>query len=366
MATDRRDRTRGASRASRRSFLKAGFAGAAVLSGPIVWRRASAQTKRIVIRDPGGPFTVAFAEAFYKPFREATGVEAVGVAAAHEPTSQIKAIVESKSYTWDIALLSQAAADQLVKEGNYLEKHGLEANPDVSEIPKEFMSPYLVGNDVYSAVLAYRTDTFKGRKAPSSWRDLWDVKGFPGRRAIRKHPFDTVEEALLADGVPKDKVYPCDVDRAFRSLDKIKKDVAVWWTGGAQTSQLLKTGEVDICPTWNGRVQAAIDDGAPVAISWDQHLWSAAGWCIIRGTPTGDLCREFIKFAANAKRQAAYTPHLAEGPTNPNAYKYIAPERARMLPTHPEHYQKAVRVDYDYWGGAKDKVIERFNAWVVA
>jgi putative spermidine/putrescine transport system substrate-binding protein len=351
---------------SRRTVLKTGAAAGVVLGAPWVWRRAHAQPKRIVIRDPGGPFTVAFTEAFHKPFREATGIESVGVASAHEPTSQIKSMVDTKTYTWDMALLSQAAADQLVKEGEYVQKIGLDSHPDVSEIRPEFKTPYNYGNDVYTALIAYRTDVFKGKKAPLTWKDLWDVKGVPGRRSIRKHPFDTIEEALLADGVPKEKLYPCDIDRALKSLDRIKKDVAVWWTAGAQTSQMLKTGEVDMIPTWNARAQAAIDDGAPAALSWEQGLWAVEGWSILRGTPNADLCREFIKFAVNAKRQAAYTPHLSYGPTNPGAYKHIDQKRALLLPTHPDNYAKAIKVDYEYWGSNKDKVTERFNAWLLS
>jgi len=351
---------------SRRTALKGAIAGGVGLGAPWVWRKASAQGKRIVIRDPGGPFTVAFAEAFYKPFQAATGIEAVGVASAHEPTSQIKSMVDTKTYTWDMALLSQAAADQLVKEGEYIQKIGLDSHPDVAEIRPEFRTPYNYGNDVYTALLAYRTDAFKGRKVPVTWKDLWDVKGVPGRRSIRKHPFDTIEEALLADGVTKDKLYPCDIDRAFRSLDKIKKDVAVWWTAGAQTSQMLKTGEVDMIPTWNARAQAAIDDGAPATVSWEQGLWAVEGWSILRGTPNAELCREFIKFAVNPQRQAAFTPHLSYGPTNPSAYKYVDQKRALLLPTHPENYAKAIKVDYEYWGSNKDKITERFNAWLIS
>lgn len=351
---------------SRRDLARAGAAGLLLAGAPWVWRRAHAQPRRIVIRDPGGPFTVAFAEAFYRPFREATGIEAVGVASAHEPTSQIKSMVDTRTYTWDMALLSQAAADQLVKDGNYLEKIELDHLPEVQEIRPEFRTPYNYGNDVYAAILAYRTDAFRGRPAPGSWRDLWDVRGFPGRRSLRKHPFDTLEQALLADGVPPDRLYPLDLDRAFRSLDRIKKDVAVWWTSGAQTSQMLKTGEVDLVPTWNARAQVAVDEGAPVAIVWEQNLWAVEGWSILRGTPRADLCREFIRFAVQARRQAAYTPHLAYGPTNPNAYRYVDPARARVLPTHPDNYARGIKVDYAYWGTHKDRVIERFNAWLLA
>ena len=122
-----------------------------------------------------------------------------------------------------MAKISQPAILMLTEGGKvYLEKHGLESDPVVATIPKQYMSPYGVGNNVYTTVLAYRTDAFKGRRAPASWADFWNVKDIPGRRGLRKHPFDTIEEALMADGVATDKVYPCDIDRALASLDKIK------------------------------------------------------------------------------------------------------------------------------------------------
>jgi putative spermidine/putrescine transport system substrate-binding protein len=34
---------------------------------------------------------------------------------------------------------------------------------------------------------------------------------------------------LLAAGVPPDKIYPIDIDRAFESYDKIKANVVKWW-----------------------------------------------------------------------------------------------------------------------------------------
>lgn len=357
------DETRG--KVSRRTVLKAAATGAAVLSAPLIWRRASADPKRIVIRDAGGPYRTAFEAVLYRPFRAETGIEVVGVTSVAEPTAQIKQMVETRTYTWDMATGSQAAADLLAKAG-YLEPLELEKDPDVSEILPGYVTPYFVGNHGYSAVLAYRTDAFRGERAPKSWADLWDVGRFPGRRAMRKHPFDTIEEALMADGVPKEKVYPCDIDRAFQNLDRIKKHVAVWWTGGAQSSQLLKTGEVQLCGAWTGRVQAAIDDGAPVGIAWDGALFTMGGWYVLKGNPKADLCRRFIRFAANAKRQAEWTRHIVDGPANPNAYKYIDPKRALALPTNPDHYARSVPVDYTYWGKNKDRVLERFNAWLIS
>ena len=342
--------------------------GATAILVPTFWRQASAQEKRIFIRDPGGPYAAGFKEAFHDDFKKATGIESVGLQGQHEPTSLIIAMVDTKTYTWDMALLTPAAADQLVNtKGGYLEKLNIKT-PHLDATPAEYKTEYFAGNDVFATNLAYRTDVFegKGRKPPQTWADFFDVKGFPGRRAMRKHPFDTIEQALIADGVPLNKLYPLDFDRAFKKLDTIKKDIAVWWTGGAQTSQMLKSGEVDICPTWNGRAQAAIDEGAPVKIVWNQHLWSSEGWCILKGTPKADMCREFIKFAVDPARQAKWTKHVAYGPTLADAYKTIDPKRAAMLPTFADNIKNRVEADYKFWAKEKDKATERFNAWVIA
>ncbi len=39
-----------------------------------------------------------------------------------------------------------------------------------------------------------------------------------------------MEIALMADGVPPDKLYPIDADRAFKKLDTIKKNTIFWET----------------------------------------------------------------------------------------------------------------------------------------
>jgi putative spermidine/putrescine transport system substrate-binding protein len=53
------------------------------------------------------------------------------------------------------------------------------------------------------------------------------VRRFPGPRSLRNHPVDNLEFALLADGAAMDKLYPIDMDRAFRKLDEIRQHVAV-------------------------------------------------------------------------------------------------------------------------------------------
>jgi len=354
---------------SRRQVVKgAGVAAFAAAFPTILTPRKAKAAIAITVRDPGGPYVEAFGEAYYKPFNEMMKGEIVvtGVAGKHEPTAQIKSMVDTGSYTWDMAHLS-ISAHNLLRDAGYLLKLEIDDNPDVQEIPSEFRTPYLMGIDVYTTILAYRTDVYPkmGPEPTGGWKDLWDVSGIPGRRAIRKHAFDTIEQALMADGVAPADVYPCDLARAFKSLDKIKDHIDIWWTGGAQTSQLLKTHEVDMCPTWNGRSQAAIDAGAPVSVSWNQSLWSFEGMCILRDGPNVDACRKFAAFCANAERQATHTKWLAYGPTNPGAYDHIPAERAALLPTAPQNISVSTPIDSVYWGKEKDNAMEQFNDWLL-
>lgn len=350
---------------SRRGLLLTGAASMAAVAAPAIWTSARAATKRLIVRDSGGPFTNAFEIAFYKPFKEATGIDIVSVSSTSEPTAQVKAMVEAGSYTWDlVGGLTTAAVTQLA-DGGLLEKHGLENDPTVGEIPEQFMHPYGVGTDVFTVVLGYRTDKFTNGKVPTGWADLWDFDGLPGRRGLRKFPIDTLEIAALASGVSADKLYPIDVDGAFKKLDLLKPKISALWTGGAQATQMLVNGEVDMVPTWVSRVAAAAEAGAPVGIAWDQNIWGVDFWAIPKGAPNADVCREFIKFASNAERQAAFAPHVVAGPVNPNAFKHIDAERAKILPTFPEHLAAGIQSNADFWSANKDKIAERFNSWLL-
>ena len=347
----------------RRSVLRASLLGATALALPALsGTDASAQTRQITCADPGGPFGEAYGKAFYRPFEQATGIRVVNVARAAEPTAQFRAMVETRTYTWDVCILTLSARDILARQ-NLLDPIGF-TQADVPDIMPEAISPLWMGTDVYATILAVRTDRLTGA-VPNSWSDFWNVQGFPGRRALRRDPIDTLEEALLADGVPLASLYPLDLDRAFRALDRIKPSIAAWWTGGAQTTQMLQSGDVAMIPTWNGRAQPVIDSGAPVRIIWNQGLYSIEGWGIPRGSPRADLARQFVRFCAQAERQADYTDTLAYGPTNLKAYDHIPAARARLLPTHPDNLRVMRLANEDWWSANRAAATERFNAWVL-
>lgn len=348
---------------TRRQMLMATAGGAVAAGVSALPFRGSFAAERLTVADPGGPFKEAFSEGFYRPFEKATGVEIANIAREHQPTSQVQAIVETGSYSWDVVTITQAGQVLLGSRG-LLEKLDW-SGEHMDDIIPEARTPVWMGTDVYATVLCYRADTYPDG-GPQSWADLWDVEKFPGRRALRRSPIDTLEIALLADGVSPDNLYPLDIDRALNKLDEIRPHINVWWTGGAQTSQLLQTGEIDMLPTWNGRAQTVIDGGEPVGIQWNQGLYSIEGWAIPKGNPRADLGREFIKFCADPERQAAYTAKLAYGPTNPKAYDYISEERAQFLPTAPANFERMILANQEWWGTHKEEAEQRFNEWLLS
>ncbi|SAK69099.1 extracellular solute-binding protein [Caballeronia catudaia] len=346
---------------ARRRILQG--AGALAVAGAVPFA-ARAQDKQIVVSDPGGPYTTAYREAFYDPFEKATGIKVVSVARESQPVAQFAAMVQTKNYVWDVTTLTLSADIPYLEAKGLLEPIGLKAS-DYPEIMPEAITPNWLGVDVYSTVLAYRADKFKDN-GPKSWADFWDVKKFPGRRCLRRSPLDTLEQALLADGVPLDKLYPLDVDRAFKSLDRIKPHINIWWTSGAQAMQAIQSGDVDMISAWNGRAQAARDGGAPVNIVWNQGLYSIEGWGIPKGTPRADAAKQFVRFCADAKRQALLTRTLAYGPTNKKAFETISKERATLLPTAPDNIRDMKLPSPQWWEQNRQKVTERFNSWIIS
>lgn len=346
----------------RRTLLSGSVGGlAALLSASASGSRAFAAEK-LTVADPGGAWTPASSAAFVQPFGKEMGVTMSHIAREHYPTVEIKANVETKSYTWDAVIATDADMTELAPKG-LLEPLDWTGD-DMGQIMAEARQPGWMGQDVYATVIAYRTDKYK-TNGPKNWADVWDVKKFPGRRAMHKHPIDMLEAALLADGVPMKDIYPIDMDRAFKKLDQIKPHVDVWWTGGAQTTQLLQSGEVDIIPLWNARAQVVIEAGGPAAISWDQGIYAMEGWCIPKGNPKADLARKFIKYCANAQRQAQFVAKLAYGPTNPKAYDFIPAERAKFLPTAPDNLKLMMQSNNTWWSKNKEAALERFNAWIL-
>ncbi|MBI4420210.1 MAG: ABC transporter substrate-binding protein [Gemmatimonadetes bacterium] len=344
---------------SRRGFVRsAAFAAAGVLAG---CARGRGGDRRLVVADPGGEWQQAAAEAYYRPFREETGIEVLYAARPALALGKLKAMVEAGNVEWDLTILAdylsyRGASDGLIEP---IEAGGFDTS---SLIPRAVL-PHFVGNDVFATVMAHDIRKWPAGGGPRTWADFWNVRRFPGRRAMSGIGYGPLEFALLADGVPMDRLYPLDVNRALRKMDQIQAHVSVWWTTGAQQSQLMSTGEVDLILGWNARLQHAIDQGAPFAIEWNQGMYQVEGWVIPKGAAHRADALAFLRFALRADRQAEFASRLAYGPVNLRALAEVGAARASLLPTFEGNLSRMFAMDARWAAEHVDDLQSRWTHW---
>ncbi|MCX2726045.1 polyamine ABC transporter substrate-binding protein [Thermomicrobium sp. 4228-Ro] len=321
--------------------------------------------KTLVFAGFGGAMQDAQRKAVLEPFARLTGATIV------EDTTDIgklKAMVDAGSVEWTVAQQGTFESRVLGKQG-YLEPI------DYSIVEKANFFEDVAGEfDVaviyWSLILAYRTDKF-GNNPPQGWADFWNVEKFPGPRAMDKvdGPVGNLEFALLADGVPKDQVYQVlrtaeGVERAFRKLDEIKPHVTVWWEAGAQPAQLLTDGEVDLAQAWNGRIDAAQRQGAPIAIQWNEGLLRTDSFIVPKGVKEKELAMDFINFATRPEVQAELSKYIPYSPTNAKAFDLLPEDLKARLPSAPAQKEKQLLADASFWLENLDRLTEQFNNWL--
>lgn len=319
------------------------------------------KAQELVVVDWGGASSEAAKKTIYEPFEKANNVKITVVS----PTDvgKLKAMVQSGSVEWDVVNSDTDVALRLEKEG-LLEK--LDYNIiKKDDIYSNLITDYSIGLQVYFTNIAYNTEAFKPGSQPKNWAEFWDTAKFPGPRSLYKNPVGTLEAALLADGVAPDKLYPLDVDRAFKSLEKIKKDVKVWWEAGAQPPQLLGTKEVVLASAWNGRVSAAKAQGSPVDNEFSQSLGMATSWVIPKGAPHKDLAQKFIAYAISPEAQAAYSNAIDYAPTNKKALEKLSDDVKKRIGQTPERVKSQIFIDNRWWVDNYDKINERFNKFML-
>ena len=106
----------------------------------------------------------------------------------------------------------------------------------------------------------------------------------------------------MADGVPMDKLYPLDIDRAFAKFDTIKGEI-IWWDTNSQSQQLFIDGEVNLGLILNGRAYDAAKKGAPIAVEWNGNVQSVDYFVVLKGAANTDVAMRFIQFASQPEGQ---------------------------------------------------------------
>lgn len=323
--------------------------------------RAAAEDVTIVVNGSGGSLAEAIKKLFEDPFTAATGIKVRATAPVSLP--KLKAMVESGNVEWDLTELN---GDDVARasEAGWLEPLDYSIIDPENKLPEMAKARDAMVRASYSTVLAYRTDRFEG-KAPKTWADFWDVKTFPGPRSLENSPKANLEFALLAAGVPKEQIYPIDVDKAFAKLDEIKEHIPVWWDNGAQHVQLLVDGEVNMTSCWNGRITPLKKEGKPVDISWEGGALMLSYLGIPKGAKHPKEAMQFMKFRMDPKASAEFVKLVPYPGFVPGMMELLEPEFVATLPTAPENAAVQFPFGAAWWAQNLEEVQKRWNEWML-
>lgn len=342
-----------------------GASAALTLAAPAIWTRRAAAATQLVVRTPGGAFDEVKKRTVYDPFREATGIEIVPVAStAAKLLAMFKAgqaeidVIDTGD---DVLLqLEQAGACEPIPYADF-------KYTDPADIAADVRRPYQVGSFVYAFVMGYNTTAYPTGKQPKDWTEFWDLKAFPGTRTLpdMASGAPALEIALIADGVAPEKLYPIDIERAFKALSRIKPAVPKFWDTGALSAQMLADKEAVLAEIWNTRAQVAADGGAAVAVNWNQNQVLAQAYGITKNTPKLKEGAMFIDYSISPEVQSRWLGAYKAVPVNKQAYKNTAPALLDPATNLPWTVSKGFRNDIDWWAANRGKVSAYWNKWVL-
>jgi putative spermidine/putrescine transport system substrate-binding protein len=291
----------------------------------------------------------------------------------------VYAQVNARKVTWDVAAADAPSAIRACERGVLepidparMAPGARGQRPELDFQPGAIQTCAL-GMQVWSEVVGYTCD---GRRPePRRLSDFFDLKRFPGRRALQRTPAGPLEWALLADGVPADRIYqvlatPAGLDRAFAKLDTIKSQI-VWWDAGAQAAQLLADGEVAMSGAPAGRIfTARIRDGRPLCVLWDGQEQFADVWVLPRGGRRPAEALAFLRLATDPQVQARIAERIPYAPSRRSAVPLIGRsptlgvDMLPLMPTAPQNQQDVIVIDARFWADHLSEILPRFTLWV--
>ena len=325
----------------------------------------SAAARDLTVVSWGGTYQDAQRKIYFQPFSKVIDKPVLDEA-WDGGIGVVQAKVKAGNPAWDAV---QVEADELAlgcADGLYEKVDWTKLGGKDAFMPSA-VSDCGVGAIVWSTAIAY--DGAKIADGPKSWADFWDVKKWPGKRGLRKGAKYTLEFALMADGVPADKVYevlatPAGVDRAFKKLDELQPNV-VWWASGAQPLQLLASGEVAMTSAYNGRVTGINrTEGKKFKVVWPGSIYAVDSWVVLKGAENKATAFDFIAFASKAENQAKLPEYIAYGLPNKEAGNSVPPQLQVDLPTTPANLEGARALNVDFWIDNLETLTKRFDAWL--
>ena len=349
------------------------------IAGMIDHATAESSGRTITVATWGGPYQHSQEKAYFEPFTQETGIH-VKTDLYGGGIAELRKHMAGRAPTWDLVDMTMADNRAACKLGllERIDHAILLPAPDGTPADQDFVDGALtecaVSPIIFAMVTAYNRDAFPGNR-PTQIGDIFDLRQFPGKRALQRLPEANLEWALRSYGVPREDVYQLlSTERglrlAFERLDAIRDHVH-WWTSVDEPLELLTSGEVVMASLYNGRAfDAAVIHGHPVEIIWDAQIYELGAWGIPKGTPNLDEVLGFIRFATGTHPLADQAKYIPYGPARRSSMKLVSThaqtgvDMRPHLPTSPANFETAIPKDTEWYASLYDRIKARFDSWL--
>lgn len=330
-----------------RRTLIAGLA--ALGAGVFTSDAAQAQAARqLVMVNWGGIANQGFGNFYGAPFAAANPGWTVAQDSTGPSAGRIRSMVESGRVTWDLCD-SSATSSFLLGGLNLLNRIDYNIVNRENVIGPTFALEHGAAPYSFSNVLVY--DSSKFPTAPTGWADFWDLQKFPGTRLLRRDAAGTLDAAQMSLGRDLANLYPLDVRASLARVREIRRNL-VFWTGGAESEQFIRTGEAVMGQIWHTRAKVLEQESnGRFKFIWNQGILQPGIFVIPRGNPGGEMAQRLLaSMLANAEPQVELLKFLGNGPTNPRAAALVPEEFKRFNPTEPANAAVQVAQNGRWWG----------------
>jgi putative spermidine/putrescine transport system substrate-binding protein len=302
------------------------------------------------IMNSGGEFGDALDKCVNEPLLKSTGIKVI----TETPGGFAKIAAQAKSGVITNVTSDGATGDmyRMAAEGLIEPIDWAKVNPD--PMFDEAKNTYGFGQSYYSTLMAWRSDA----KAPANFVDFFDTQKFPGKRVLPDYPEYVLAFAAMGDGMsPAEVEKGIDLDRAFKTLERVRKDT-IWWQSGAQPAQLLKDNEAQYAIAWSGRV--AGQEG--ISYSFNQGMLELSWFVAAKGMSDEqrDMFYKWLHQLTVAENQFCLVKAIPYPGPSPKLEAMVDPALAKTFPTYAENKKVQWLVNGQWWF---DHAAEIKNRW---
>lgn len=309
------------------------------------------EVKKLHIMNSGGEFSDALDKCVNEPLLKSEGIKVI----QDTPGGYAKMVAQAKSGVVINTVTDGATGDMYrqAAEGLLEPIDWAKLNPE--PMFEEAKNPNGFGQSYFSTIMAWRSDA----KAPQNFVDFFDVEKYPGKRALPDYPEFLLAFAAMGDGMTLQEVsHGLDLDRAFKTLERVK-DHVIWWQSGAQPAQLLKDNEVQYAIAWSGRVLG--QEG--VESTYNQGMLDLSWWTVAKGITDEqrDMLYKWLRFQTKAEAQKCLMDFLPYPGPSPELEKIVSPEVLKTFPTSAENKKVQWLMPGEWWYDNAKEVEKRWN-----